>query len=621
MKFYPEIFKNRYFLVILTLTTVVYFICVRFIQDLLYQRLDINGHVDGLFSSFGSDFIKPEPYEIPLYLLGFIVIPLVSYVFTILAYFTYYQFGSRQKGKIGLNLDHGIPDVTEASAAEPAIFLFKTKVEKFFKKMWPVWLLLLIALIFDPGLPIETHHYNYFIGAVNDVLLGKAILYESSHLYGLFSIYFLVGVFSLIPLTFPNFVLVIMFFYIIFFAGLWVVIGRWLRSYTLATLCCVVLVSVVYFLPSNSHHSVLFLPAMSPFRWWPYLAILSFVSSFQQTKNTIYVQLALFTSAAALFWNFDSGVFIAMATLITAAFINVSKRASYKSVLTVGGNWLAYFSGIFAATHLLNFFVYQSWPDWSLFFKESKSFSQGIVMNPLPAFGAFEAVILVYMFALMLEFYHVYMKKRLNATLLFLSAYGTFSFIYYIGESNMIIFMATLTPFIVIIFYGLHSIIRHPEWVRAHTMAIFGLLAVTVIGFIILGAKLPRALAQRDYSRFTEKLLHVQPQEEDTYLDARHIDQNYRRDRIALVSLNDTKLLLYSNKVNYFDFYYIFGIYFKSDMQRYVTQALRETPPFLFIGTGIWSNDQVEYFLSGVTEKYHLKESLLTVDVYELSDS
>jgi len=59
----------------LAVATVGYFTVTRVVQDWLYRGFQ---RPADLFESFGPKFIDPEPLEIPLYLLGYAVIPLLA---------------------------------------------------------------------------------------------------------------------------------------------------------------------------------------------------------------------------------------------------------------------------------------------------------------------------------------------------------------------------------------------------------------------------------------------------------------------------------------------------------------------------------------------------------------
>jgi len=122
----------------------------------------------------------------------------------------------------------------------------------------------------------------------------------------------------------------------------------------------------------------------------------------------------------------------------------------------------------------------------------------------------------------------------------------------------------------------------------------------------------------RNYSDIAGRFASIDPSDQDTYDDALYLKTYYSQHRIPVMSLNDTKLMIYSGKVNWFDFYYIFTIYFRSEMQNYIDLVLREQPKYIIVGAGKHRNDQVEYFLDGLKDRYALNESLRTVEIYQL---
>lgn len=663
MKFILNKLRDKNYLISLAFSTGVYFILTRVLQDWFYNSQGLNVRPVELFNSYGRLFMRPEPLEIFLYILGYTLVPIIALFFVPLVR----DIIAHKKYVIPLGL--GIGSVAIISVltklpwdyylnylqtkeilhifwfvttkrvlvtyiiillsvvffgayyfwgnTKPLIF-YKDNVERFFKKIWPLGLIILALLIFNPSLPINVHHYNYFIGAVHDVFQGKGLLYETSHLYGLFDVYFLFGLFSIIPLSYANFALLIMIIFFIFFAGLWLFTRRWLKSYALATLAVGVLVAIIYFFQTSPSRSVLFLPAMSPFRWGLYLPVLFLMLGWQKTNQAKYLHWAYFFSAFALFWNFDSGLFLTATTMITSVYIYLSKNWDIKGVFKAGFSFLGYFVGIFVVVNIINRIIYGAWPQWELFFRESKYFSQGIAMYPLPIFGVFEIIFFTYLMVLLFALYNLVKQKEFNKPLLFLALYGIFSFIYYIGESSWQILYVVTGPFVLILFYVFNLILQDKEWITYKKLAKTGIYTLIFFGLILLAFKLPVEFSNRNYSEFKFKLLQIQPEEQETYEDAQYIKQNYSQERIAVMSLNDTKLYLYSGKVNYYDFYYIFTIYFESEMQRYIDQTLREMPQVVLVGKGDWSNDQVEFFLTGIKDKYELKKSLKTVDIYEL---
>lgn len=661
MKKILGLIRTTQYLWSLLFSTIVYFAAVRVFQDWLYHRQGLTVRPADLFDSFGPLFMRPEPFEIIFYVLGYAIVPILAYFFMPL-------MGILGKYKKHLLITGGVVAVLGALIALPKLpwerfityfqtrelahilwfvttkriivavtvviastlfavwyyltqstkklWLQKKSVEHFFKRFWPAGLAALIILMFNPSFPIDVHHYNYFVGIVSDIYNGKGILYETSHLYGLFNVYFMTALFKLVPLTYPNFALLIMTAFTVFFAAVWTFLRKWLNSYTFATLGTAVVMAIIYFFQTSPTRSALFLPGMSPFRWGLYVPVLFLMLAYQNTKKNVYLYWSYFVAAFALFWNFDSGAFLVAAVLLTTAYIKLQDKWDIKGVIIEWFKFGVNVAGIFLITNVVNKVIYGTWPQWSLFFKESKYFSQGIAMYPLPLIGIYEIIFFVYVSLSVFALYRLVARKSIDIPLVFLTLFGIFSFVYYIGESSWQILYVITAPFIMVALYVSYTALQHITLRKYHRVARTSLMTILFFGAALLAFKLPTEFAARDYSEFKNKLTVIQPEEQGTYNDALHIKEHYPQERIAVMSSNDTKLFLYSEKVNYYDFYYIFTIYFRPEMQQYVDQTVAEKPNVVFVGTGDWHNDQVEYFTQGILSEYTKKESLETLDVY-----
>ena len=149
-------------------------------------------------------------------------------------------------------------------------------------------------------------------------------------------------------------------------------------------------------------------------------------------------------------------------------------------------------------------------------------------------------------------------------------------------------------------------------------MVATGLVCLVAVAAFLALFKLPLEFSTRNYAQAKDRLLGLKAEASATDQDAKYLQAHYQQKRLPVVSLNDTELLLSANKSNYFDFYYIFTIYFRSQMQRYIDQTRNEKPALLIVGKDTYRNDQVDYFYAGVQDLYAVSESLETVDVYTL---
>jgi hypothetical protein len=658
--------KKQYFLALGT-GTIIYFLSARYFQNWLYHYMGIDGRPVGLFLSFGPTFMQAEPFEAPLYVLSYLVVPTLALVLVPLV------SRIRKKHLIGLSLIAllgagavvlkklssliklgALLSLVEKKGIWHILWLLTTKrilvahavlllsglfvagfyflgkyntkfysherTEKFFRRFWPVLVIILGILIFNPSFPLDTHHFNYYLGAVNDVYHGKAMLYESSHLYGLLDVYLLAGVFKLIPMTYPMLALIITVCYFLLFIGIFLFARLWLKSYTLASLATATIVSILYFFQNSFSRSVLFFPGMSPFRWGLYLPTLLAIYQYSKTLKPKFMHVALALSAVAIFWNFDSGLYLTVATVATLIYRELAHNWDLKRVLKIILFYGLYAVGLFAAINLINHGIYGGWPDWHLFLKETKYFTQGAGMYPLPPIGLYELFYFSYLVVLLVAVYRLWKKEpMIDMPLFFLGAFGATSLIYYVGESTWQLLYVVTVPFILIVFYAFKYVQDREgpsDSGKLISGAFFGLLVYALLLFCF---KLPVEFSVRQYATMRQNLLGVRPEDQSTYQDAKFVSQNFATERIPIMSKNDTKFLIYADKANYFDFYYTFTIYFQSEMDKYIRQVRQNRLPVVLVGRDAYRNDQVEYFLRGIQSSYHLQRSLQTVDIYVLN--
>lgn len=198
-------------------------------------------------------------------------------------------------------------------------------------------------------------------------------------------------------------------------------------------------------------------------------------------------------------------------------------------------------------------------------------------------------------------------EKKQNLPLLFLLVYGIFSLVYYIGESTWQNLYLVSVPLILIALYFCKNYFE----TRLAKASFLALLAFTAM---FLAVKIPVEFAGRDYGQ-PRNLLMTDFVEQDLTKDAEDIKNNYPQlSRIPLIHLNDTSLLILTEKVNLLDFYYIFTLYYREDVEREVATLRKQKPEFVFIGQR--TNDQIEYFTSLLEQDYQVAGSLRTLDIY-----
>ncbi|MBI2624450.1 hypothetical protein HYW67_03065 [Candidatus Parcubacteria bacterium] len=674
-RFSEQVLERPQYGAALAVAVAVYFAASRFLQDWLYHTFGLARSAPDLFASF-SRLSQPEPLEAALYLAGYLVIPL-------LAWFLY--SGLRRVPKVSpgalrllllmvavsgvllvawrlsrINFSFYLDYLATAgfsqalwllftkrifittlillvSAAVFVWFLFSRRRPGFAwlrrTAAYPGWgkfeafLVFAIALaVFHPNFPLDPHHYNFFLGSVNDMLYGKALLYETTHLYGLFDVYFLAFVFTyLLPLTYPMAALIITFFFGAFFVGMYLFIKQWLHSRLLAMVGIFCLYSILYLFQTSPTRSALFFPAMTPLRYGWYLLILFLLLAFSKTGRPIWRTGAIFCSAVALFWVFDAGLYVVAASFL--AFAYCATRSASRPVLVLlrlAGQYALAIGVVAALVGLVNAAVFGVLPNWALIWREVAHFGAGIGMTPLPALGVFEVMVFLYLVVGLVLFSEHQQGRTLDLPLVFLFFFGIFNLLYYVGESSWQNLYLTTGPLVLVLLYffkhyALGDEVRlEPAWSsRTLTAAAYALVCLAALLFI---AKAPVEFAGRDYRRISESLSGFGERElswRAEYEDGRTMARRYPQlKRLAVISPRDTQVLISAERPNALDSYYLFNIFFASQMDALAMQTRAEPPPYLFVARE--PNDQVQYFMARVQERYDKVETLRTLDVYRL---
>lgn len=659
-----ESLSHKHYLPSLAGAILIYFAAVRIVQDFLYRGFS---RPENLFESLGPLFSRPEPLEMPLYLLGIVVIPFLAALLVRLSPFLFplparLAGGFKEQRKRGvlvaiaglavvlvaitlsqLNF-HFYLDYIADKGLGKAVWLLLTKrlfaarlifflsaavlVWAYFRGTrlslsppyirergereicgrWEwLFIVLLAFLVFHPNLPTQDHHYVYFIGPVNDHLSGKPMLYETSHLYGLLHVYFLAFIFKFVlPFSYASFSLILFIFYFGFFASLYYFLKRWLKSPLLAVTCVMVLVAVMYFFNTSPTRSVYIGPATTPFRFWMYLPILFLLLSHGQNPTRGKRELTLALSATAMFWNFDSGSFIAAAVVLALWYY---EKFRFSKLVSLGLRLLGYVAAVFAAITFINFVIYGQWPNWFLFVKEFHQFRQGIGMTPLPIVGVFEIFLIVYLGTALWLLRQYFEQNQLNLVLFFSAVHGIFSLLYYIGESSWQNLTIVSFPAFLIGVYLFQNFFEN-KFARA------AFCAVLVYAGLFLAVKLPVEFQNRDYTKLQSLRPEADFQDQNLYADTLELKERYPElSRIPLFHLGDTRILPLIGKPNFFDFYYLFTLYYREDVEREVKRLKKEKPKYLFVGRE--RDDRIDYFMSLLPPNYQKTRSLLTLDVYE----
>lgn len=641
-----EALDKKLYFQMLALSIVGYYSVARIVQDIIYR---------GKFTQFLADaFIghtpRPEPLEIPLYFLGFLVIPVLALgfywlqtkgalkylagFFVVVALwkarhylynfqlpdFAFYVNYLNSKGLgqgLWLVFTKRIFVLRLAMVAAVVVYflvryfwkpvwteaLFKTNNAKILQKLEPATLILLGLLLFHPNLPYDEGHYNFMIGPVHDMLTGKPLLYETSNQYGVLNMYFLYAIFKWFGrISYEGFSLVLFVFYYAYYLALYYFIKSWLKSNLFAYLGLGLIVAVTYFLQVSPTLTAFNFPAMSPFRQGMYVPLLFLLLYYFRTKNSKVREAAIVTSAAAVFWNYDTGIALAIATFLT-----LGLGEKLRGWVTLARKYVVYGLAVFGLINLGNYLRFGTIPDWLGSFGQTLIYSKGLAQIPLPIFGFFEVFVLVYLGILLHFFYQKQQGQKVDPILFFLAVYGIFSFTYYIGVSAWNVFYQVSVPLILISLYFSYHYLQ-----ERRVFAIFA--SLMFFAALVWVVKIPVEFAGRDYHNFGHYALN-QARDEQLASDAEALNSKYGLlARYPLLHLHGTKLLIYAGKSNWFPIYEIFQANTRARMRPLIDMVKTQKPAYLLVGKV--RDEELDYFATAVLADYQPHESLKTLDVY-----
>lgn len=671
---------------LLASATVVYYAASRLIQNLAYRGYQ---RPPTLFASFGADFWRPEPLEVPLYVAGYLVIPALA-----LAGYAAYRRGWLRRLAVPLLLvaalavvaaaalllgwlPHGL-SVAAAYAAEHGVakgvwllltkrlfamrLLFALVGVFFFTQLYaarpralallaadrwggwrwlqPLFLLAVVAFLFHPNFPFEPHHHAYFLAPANDMLHGHALLYETSHLYGLLDEYALAGLFALgLPLTYASLSAVLFVAFAGFILGWYALLRRWLGSPALATFGVLATIAWLFLFQTSPTRSVYYFPAMTPYRFWLFLPVVWMLIS-QAVHPRRWRRYAIIAvSSLAVFWNLENGIFTAVAAWLCLTYVELKPQSSnlkaeswawLKLLGRLSLAWVATIAAIAAIITGVNWAFVGYPPDWGAYLREVLPFGTGIGMTPLPLVGLFELFVVAYAATFAYTLRRMVRREPLDVGALFFALFGAASLLYYIGESTWQNLYLVTAPLIGLLLWVIRQVLQRPptDYTLAR-LATAGVNAAVVLVAGMLLLKVPVELGTRDYARIGDSF--VRPVIADPALadDAAVLARDYGHlDRLAVFHRADVPLLLALGKANALDLYYLFNLYYTQQVDALLAQIQREQPPVIIVGRvsslpgqGLDLDDQVRYFRARLPPDYRVTQQLQTLDVYERSES
>ena len=432
-------------------------------------------------------------------------------------------------------------------------------------------LLTVVLLVFDVDYLFDAHHYNFFLGPINDVLRGKTLLVDINCQYGVGNIYFLALLFKLLPLPFnyQSFSLLLSTLLILQYALVYLLLRRLLDSQALAATALLLIVATNYY----SQPGATF-PSTGPLRFGMAYVLLALFFLRERIDNRPRIQIVLYTLVGcSSLWSFETFTYTLATYLCTELYTLLWNPQTLKQRLHRLLPLLAGPTVAIAVGHLLlALFTYLragAWPEWNHYFEY-------IAFYSVSEFGTI-TIEAWYPWALYIAVYFLSLLLLLHKTLLSpapaaisscaviagLTGFGIVQFTYFLGRSHPNNLYHICIPLVIVAMYWflyMQHDTRHIPRPFVHSatycffVAAFVLLANTVPTFI---TKWPRSplytliqTAQPGPSPWTATATHTEVRDALAFIDRYAAD----KDRIALFLHPErtTETLMLSQKTHIF---------------------------------------------------------------------
>jgi hypothetical protein len=307
--------------------------------------------------------------------------------------------------------------------------------------------LLIAATILDVffwGAYYVSFTHNFYLGPVNEVLHGRTILVDVFAQYGVAVMYFLAGLFSLIPIGYGTFALVLSALTILEFVMLYAIVRIAGRSQLVAVLASAV---AIVFVLDGQLQSFDVYPSTGPLRFGlPFVVILLETLAARASDGGHRLRLAsAAVTALASLWSFETFAYTLAAYLGVAALETVADRTSWRDAVRDRLLPLVAFivpaHALFAVgTRLAS----GSWPAWGTYLDIIRLYSvKGFGSLPITPWSPglllagmlFASALLVALFAIRKP---VLVRQRLDlfVALAGSTAFAILAFTYYLGRSH-----------------------------------------------------------------------------------------------------------------------------------------------------------------------------------------
>lgn len=362
---------------------------------------------------FSKKWFSPEPFEIPLYLILSIIWVIIIFTrsFTFMTGRTNRQrwiiffalllpfFLNIGSYPLKNNLPFIKPPVDSISLiliVAAYIFTIITVVIIAYRLRFRPLLLTLLILItialftFEPGFPLSTHDFSYFLGPIYEVAHAKTIFSTTSSQYGFLSILILgfltrVNLFNPFYLPFLTWILYILQYFLCFY-----IIHKSSRSIILALIGLFSILTINYF---SLYHLPNTMPQVGPMRWLPLIVSLFLIQRYKNiTDSGLVFWLALLS-----IWNVEAGIALFLSYFFTLFMLKAVRAIGTKKILSSLFFFFVYILTILIILDIIHVLSGRQMIDFIGAFTRLREFAvAGIAMIPMPWRTHFWIVLLIY---------------------------------------------------------------------------------------------------------------------------------------------------------------------------------------------------------------------------------
>jgi hypothetical protein len=356
-------------------------------------------------------------------------------------------------------------------------------------------LLATVLLVFDTTFAFDDHHYNFYLGPVNDVLRGKTLLADINCQYGVGVIYALALFFKLlpVPLNYQGFSLLLHVLLILQYALAYLLMRRVLGSQSFAVAALLLIVAANYFSQTGPA-----LPSTGPLRFGVAYALLAVFAFRTHWRIARYALVGL-----ASLWSFESFTYTLTAYACAELYLLLQAPHRLRRLPSlIGGPAVAVAVGhLFLA--LFTYLRAGAWPEWSHYFEYLALYSvDEFGTLTVEAWRPWALFIAVYFLSLLLLAYRVLLSRPADAEssafIAGLTGFGIVQFTYFLGRSHHNNLYHICIPLVFIATYWL-LLMRRADRVPK-TFARSATYCYFVAGFVLLAETGPGFIAKWQHS-------------------------------------------------------------------------------------------------------------------------